>query len=285
MGHGGGISLEPSFLDSPDGPLFAMLHRPADGRPWLGTFLCCMPFNEEMNRCRSMTSELAQRLVPAGYGLMVLDLLGTGDSAGQYSDGRWSTWVDNLQAALHGLRQRPGGCVGLLGIRLGAILAAELHAREADPALTLLLWQPVLDGKTHLTQFMRVRIAANMDRTDQPRETTTTMRQQWSSGEIVEIAGYALHPELAQAIDQASLAANPLAAGTRLLWLEHSIEADAALSPATQRLLERWPGAAVEQTVQLFQGPAFWQVHERVDAPQVIDATAAWLRAREVTHA
>ena len=284
MGHGG-VSLEPFFLDSPDGPLFAMLHRPVEGRPWLGTLLCCMPFNEEMNRCRTMTSELAQRLVPAGYGLLVLDLLGTGDSAGHYSDGRWSTWVDNLQAALRWLRQRPGGCAGLLGIRLGAILAAELHAREADAALALLLWQPVPDGKTHLTQFMRVRIAANMDRADQPRETTTTMRQQWANGEVVEIAGYALHPELAQAIDQANLAAHPLVAGTRLLWLEHAMEAGAALSPGSQRLLERWPGAGVERTVQLFEGPAFWQVHERVDAPQVLDATATWLLAREAAHA
>jgi exosortase A-associated hydrolase 2 len=280
-----GVTLEPFFLDSPQGPLFAVLHRPADGRPWHGNVLCCMPFNEEMNRCRAMATALAQQLAPAGWGVMVIDLLGTGDSAGDYSDARWALWLDNLRLARDWLQQRPGGCQALLGIRLGAVLAAELHAQAGDAGVRLVLWQPVIDGKTHLTQFMRVRIAANMDRADLPRETTSTMRQQWALGELVEIAGYALHPELAQAIDTAQLATHGLPAGARLLWLEHAAEADAPLLPATQRLLEQWPGPDVHRTVQQFGGPAFWQVHERVEAPQAVEATARWLLASGAAHA
>lgn len=280
MGHSV-VSLEPFFLESPQGPLFAMLHRPADGQPWRGTLLCCMPFNEEMNRCRTMTTALAQSLVPKGYGVLIIDLLGTGDSAGHYSDCRWSIWIENLQSALQWLGQRPGGCTGLLGIRLGALLAAELHAHLADPALSLILWQPVLDGKTHLTQFMRVRIAANMDRTDRPRETTASMREQWSRGELVEIGGYSLHPDLAQAIDKTVMSAHVLAAGTRLLWLEHAIDEEAEMSPTSKRLLERWPGQQVHCTTQCFRGPAFWQVHERVDAPDAVAATVAWILDEE----
>lgn len=281
----GNVALEPFFLESPQGPLFAVLHRPADGRPWHGNVLCCMPFNEEMNRCRTMTTGLAQQLVPAGWGVLVVDLLGTGDSAGEYRDARWERWLENLALARDWLQRRPGGCQALLGIRLGAILAAELHARMADAGVRLMLWQPVVDGKTHLTQFMRVRIAANMDRADLPRETTATMREQWARGEDVEIAGYALHPELAAAIDRAQLAAHALPAGTPLLWLEHAADAESTLSPATQRLLAQWPGAAVSPTVQQFSGPAFWQVHERVEAPQAVEATARWLLAPGAAHA
>jgi exosortase A-associated hydrolase 2 len=272
-----GATVEPFFLDSPDGPLFAILHRPPAGQHWVGSVLCCMPFNEEMNRCRSMVTLLARTLSEQGLGLLLVDLLGTGDSAGDYSDARWETWIANLDCARQWLGRHPGGCRAVLGIRLGALLAASVHARCADASIDLVLWQPVLDGKTHLTQFMRVRIAANMDRSDLPKETTASMRQRWQAGEVVEVAGYALHPALAQAIDQATLAAQHLPAGTRLLWLEQVADAGAPPGPASQRLLERWPGTTVTATVRTFTGPAFWQLSERVLAPEVIAATADWL--------
>lgn len=68
-----------------------------------------------------------------------------------------------------------GGCRAIWGIRLGALLAANCMSTK-DAKLALMLWQPVIDGKTHLTQFFRVRIAANMDRADVQKETTAFMR-------------------------------------------------------------------------------------------------------------
>ena len=285
MPEAGAAAIEPFFLDSPEGPLFAIHHRPGPGRPWVGNVLCCMPFNEEMNRCRTMVTLLAQRLAGAGIGLLVVDLLGTGDSAGEFSDARWDTWLDNLEAGRLWLTGQTGGCTALLGIRLGAILAARVHARHADPSVALAFWQPVADGGTHLTQFMRVRIAASLDRPDLPKETTASMRAQWAQGESVEIAGYALHPALASAIDGARLDASPLPAGTRVLWLEQQSEPGAGLGPASSKLLARWPGASVKTDAQTFAGPPFWQMHERALAPAAADATVAWLVGAGGVHA
>lgn len=275
-----GATVEPFFLDSPDGPLFALHHRPASDQRWVSNMLCCMPFNEEMNRCRSMVTLLASTLCAQGFGVLVVDLLGTGDSAGHYRDARWSTWLDNLDTARLWLDRQSGGCTSFLGIRLGAILASELHARVGDSRIGLALWQPVLDGKTHLTQFMRVRIAASMDIAGAVKETTTTMRQQWAAGQTVEIAGYAIHPELAAAIDRATLGEQALSAGTQVLWLEQATSPGAPVGPASQRLLERWPGPGAASDIRTFDGPAFWQLSERVLARQAVEATAAWLVAR-----
>ena len=148
---------EPFFLSTPSGRLFAVHHRPAQGTQPRGNVLCVPAFNEEMNRCRSMVTQQAQAFAAMGFGTLVLDLLGTGDSEGEFVDGRWSHWLDNLAAGVAWLDEQPGGCRSIWGIRLGALLGAQLHARLARPDITLALWQPVTDGKTHLTQFFRAR--------------------------------------------------------------------------------------------------------------------------------
>lgn len=270
---------EPFFLDTDAGRLFAVHHRPDADVAARGQVLLAPPFNEEMNRCRSMVTLQAQALAALGWGTLVLDLNGTGDSSGDYVDGRWGDWLANLSAGRDWLQQQPGGCRAVWGIRLGTIFAAELHARWADPAMALLLWQPVTDGKTHLTQFMRVRIAAAMSRADLPKETTSNMRQTWADGGTVEIAGYELHADLAKAIDAAALTQHTLPAGGHLFWLEQAVPDQEGLSPASARALATWPGAQSKVTQQTFQGPAFWQVHERMLAPEAIAHTTTWLKA------
>jgi exosortase A-associated hydrolase 2 len=271
---------QPFFLDGARGPLFAVHHRPTDPTRVLGHVLCVPPFNEEMNRCRSMVTLQALALAEQGLGTLVVDPFGTGDSAGDHADARWDVWLDDLARASAWLDGQPGGCVALWGIRLGAILAAALHQRRATADTSLLLWQPVADGRTHLTQFLRVKIAAQMDRADLPKETTATMRAALAAGQTIEVAGYALHPELTAAIDAARLDACRIAPGTRMLWLENAVGDPPDLTPASRTLLVRWPGEACEVEARQFAGPAFWQVHERVLAPEAIELTSSWLDQR-----
>ena len=271
---------DPFFLPTPAGRVFAVHHRPAPEFPVRGHVLCVPPFNEEMNRCRSMVTQQATALADVGLGTLVIDLLGTGDSEGDHVDARWSAWLGNLVAAKNWLDAQPGGCRAIWGIRLGALLAAELHGARLGSGVALVMWQPVVDGRTHLTQFLRVRIAASLDRAGAPKESTSAMRAQLAAGQSLEVAGYEIHTELAAAIDGAKLADLPLKPGTHLLWLENATGGQAVPSPGSQRLLAGWPGGAVHSTVQVFEGPAFWQTYERVLAPATIAMTTAWLDAR-----
>jgi exosortase A-associated hydrolase 2 len=268
--------VEPFFLPTPGGPVFAVLHRPADAVALRGHVLVVPPFNEEMNRCRSMVTLQARELAQHGLATLLLDLHGTGDSAGEHGDARWATWLDNLRAALAWLAPRPGGCVALLGIRLGAVLAAEVMATaEAAPA-TLVLWQPVVDGKIHMTQFLRVRMAAQLDRPDLPKETTAGMRKQLDAGEAIEVAGYELHPELVRAIDGANLVKQRPAL-RHALWLEN-VAADGGELPAPAvAAAPAWADAGIAAEMRPYVGPAFWQLHERVLTPSIIEITTAWL--------
>jgi exosortase A-associated hydrolase 2 len=272
------LLCNPFFISSAQGALFAVHHRPRLDAAIKGHLLMVPAFNEEMNRCRSMVTQQALAFARQGWGTLVIDLHGTGDSAGEFADARWAIWLDNLQAAWAWLQGQPGSQRVVWGLRLGCILAAQFQARQASAGVGLLLWQPVLDGKTHLTQFMRVKIAAQMDRPDLPKASTADMRAQLAAGATVEIAGYELHPELCAALDGARLADQALPVGTPMLWLENAPADATGPSPATQQLLARWPGPGTSPQLETFTGPAFWQVHERVLAPAAIEASTRWLQ-------
>ncbi len=274
-----GITVEPFFLDGPAGRLFAAHHRPGRAQDTRAQVLVVPPFNEEMNRCRSMVTQQAIAFARIGVGTLVLDLHGTGDSAGEYRDARWHIWLHDILAARRWLALQPGGCKALLGIRLGGILAAQALAQSGSPTTALGIWQPVADGKTHLTQFMRVRMAAQLDRPHLPKETTNSMREQLARGETLEVAGYEIHPQLAQAIDQARLIDHPPPAATPVAWLEATAGDKTDAAPASQKVMAHWRDSGAQLAHLPYAGPAFWQVHERVLAPALIAQTCQWMQA------
>lgn len=233
-------------------------------------------FNEEMNRCRSMVTMQAQALAQIGIGTLVIDLHGTGESTGDYVDGRWDVWLDDIQHAAQWLDGKAGGCVALLGIRLGVPLALSA-LKTGKMSRALVAWQPVVDGKSYFTQFMRMKIAANMDRTDIPKETTNGMRAQLSAGSSIEIAGYEIHPELGLVLDGLKLAELLPPEASRIVWLERSGGPESSFSPASTAVIESWQAAGTKADVVLFDGPAFWTLHERFIAPDLISKTTEWL--------
>lgn len=265
----------PFFLDGSRGRLFAVHHAPPQAAS--GNVLCVPAFNEEMNRCRSMLTLQAQALARVGVGTLVVDLFGTGESDGVYGDGRWDGWLDDIGTAIDWLDRQPGGCIGLLGVRLGVPLAAQALRDRPLPGRALIAWQPVVDGKSYFTQFLRMRIAANMDRTDIPKETTSGMREQLAAGNPVEVAGYEIHPELAAAIDRVRLADLAPPEGSPVGWFEKVAGPDNEIPAPSRTLLEQWQSPSRRLAVRGFDGPAFWALHDRVTAPSLLALTTEWI--------
>ena len=272
---------EPFFIYTPEGRLFAIYHHPRNNSPIYGQILFVPPFNEEMNRCRSIMTLQAQALSALGFGVLHVDLFGTGDSEGEYKDARWHIWLQNLITAKAWLDKKPSGCQVVCGIRLGALLAAEFHATTKDSNIALVLWQPIVDGKLYFTQFLRIRIAAQIDQISSSKETTTTMRKQLADNNTIEVAGYEIHPELASSIDHAKLINHQLVNDSKVLWLENSITNTQELSVASNKALKHWPGENTSATTQIFEGSAFWQLHERVLNPYIIEHTTRWITAQK----
>jgi exosortase A-associated hydrolase 1/exosortase A-associated hydrolase 2 len=257
--------------------LLALYYLP-QGRPHaLGDVLLAPAFGEEMNRCRSMVSMQARALAHVGIGTLVLDPYGTGDSAGEFSEATWSGWREDLVLGLQWLRACGNGCRTLWGIRLGALMAAELAA--ADQQIErLLFWQPVVEGKSFFTQFLRIRVAAELEQSDGIK-TTEALRKMAAAGEIVEVSGYRLNPELAREIDMLSLPDPTRMRGRSVFWCEVVPAADSNVARASMKVVEAWQAVEMDVRFERVVGPSFWQVHEREVAPDLIDATTRLMSA------
>ena len=268
------MELKPFFLPVGSGQRFCLYQGPRSGTAKAGV-LYLHPFAEEMNKSRRMVSLQARALAEHDYAVLQIDLHGCGDSSDDFGDATWAGWQDDVIAGYNWLRNRVNAPIWLWGLRIGCLLASRTVDRLTDKP-NLLFWQPVVSGKQLLQQFFRLRLAGNL-RSSGVRESTEDLRNQLALGEAIEIAGYRLGPELATGIDAAELV--PTGDPRRVIWLELSARAGAALAPAAQERIAQWQAAGHDIQAQLVPGPAFWQTTEIEVAPMLIEATMARMDA------
>lgn len=260
----------PFFLETAAGRRFCLYHA-AHGAT-RAALVYVPPFAEEMNRSRRMAALAARALAANGVAVLMLDLHGCGDSAGEFHEARWDGWLDDIAAARSWLEERTGLAAGLWGLRLGALLAAAAAQQGAAPPTRLLLWQPVTAGLSHLNHFLRLRLAADMLQ-EGVHEGMDTLRASLARGATLEIAGYELSAQLAEAIAVAN--ASQFAPRCRVDWFELAAAPDRPIAPAASRLATAWRlhGADVRQ--QLVEGPQFWATPELSEAPALLRASVA----------
>jgi len=242
--------------------------------------LVCPAFAEELNRTRRAVQLASRRIAALGCSVLLLDPYGTGDSEGEFADARWAHWLDDLARGAHWLRRQGSPRIALFGVRLGAALALELAARESCEHV--LLWQPVAKGAAYLNQFLRLRVAADMLAADSA-SNTNALRAELSAGCGVEVAGYAISPELARDLEAIDLERLARADSPQIEWIEAVAAPERPLAPASRALIERWSTAGVRAHAQACVAPSFWSTPEIVVPDTFIDATARvaaeWLRA------
>ena len=268
------------------GQRLALFHAPRPG-PARGLVIYLHPFAEEMNKSRRMAALQARALAEVGFAVLQIDLLGCGDSSGDFGDAAWSDWIDDVQLAVHWLRERlPGSAdapLWLWGLRSGCLLAVEA-ARHLQQPCNFLFWAPTCSGKTVLQQFLRLKVASDLIG-GQAKGVMDGLRQQLASGASVEIAGYPLAPPLATGLEASELKPDHLIAPglpsggqpARLVWLELSTREDASLTPVATKTLGLWQQAGFALLSHIVAGPAFWQTTEIEDAPALIQATCSAL--------
>ena len=261
--------MSAGFLDGAKGPLFHVLHTPAAGAAVRGSVLYAHPFAEEHNKSRRMAARQARALAEAGYVVLMPDLFGCGDSAGDFADADWAGWLDDLRTGLAWLQARHPAPVILWGLRTGCLLLGELCAgADAFEPTATVYWQPVINGELFLTQFLRLRMAAGMIGGN--KETTRDLRARLDAGESLEVAGYALSPQLASGLASASL--QPPSRGS-LLWLEVVANETSELAPASRKLIDEWRARGIDVLSGAAVGETFWSTQEISEVPELLSRT------------
>jgi exosortase A-associated hydrolase 2 len=213
-----------------------------------------------MNHTRRAAALLARDLAGHGWGVLQVDLFGCGDSDGDFRGASWETWVDDLTTAFDWLQERVGGRVGLVGIRLGGLLAldfASLARRNID---RVLLWHPVVNGQQMMTEFLRLRLLSDAIgvRAGESATTAQALRQKINSGEPVVVVGYEIMPHLSQAIAKLHIAQLGLAVAAPIRWVEVVSGAEDPGRPLAQTTVHAWQAAGREATLHLVAGRPFW---------------------------
>lgn len=265
--------LHPDFVDAPSGRLFCLRVLP-DGAPC--GYVCHLPaFAEEMNKARHMVARAAWAMAEAGWQVVIVDPLGTGDSAGDFADAAWQNWVQDAawcRTALHDV----GAHLPWVwwGLRSGALLASAA-SREAGGD-GLLLWQPVVSGKQFLTQFLRLKLASESLAGADKGVDTKQLRAELAAGRHVEVGGYALSPDLAAGLEAATLEPP---SGMPIAWLELSAREQPELLPASRQRVEALQAQGHVLQTQAMAGLPFWQTLEIAEVPALVDASVQALAA------
>lgn len=269
--------MQPLFINSSAGRLFAM-YWPAVGETKTRGIVHVPAFAEEMNKSRRMVALQARAFAEQGISVLVIDLMGTGDSDGEFVDATWLLWRDNIATAMSWLREQGVQSVDLWGLRLGALLAMDYAAQPGSDIQRILAWQPVLNGDAFITQFLRLRVAAAMMNPNAPQEKTSDLKRQLIEGQACEVAGYTINPDLIRpllALRASALHMHKL--NSFSLCEVVANQNDAGLVP-NQHFIEQMQSQGVKTSLELAMGDSFWTTQEITVAPQLIQCSCEMVR-------
>jgi len=148
----------PLYFGPADRPLFGWLHGVA--RPARLGLVVCSPFGYEAVCAHRALRHFAAAAAQVGVPALRFDYDGTGDSAGDDRDpDRVGAWIRSIGHAADALRRTSGvERVCLLGVRLGALLAAQA-ALGRDDYEGLIAVAPVTSGKAYARELKALQMA------------------------------------------------------------------------------------------------------------------------------
>jgi len=277
-------NIIPQFISSTNGRLFSLFYRPTPEHTKhpKTAVLYFPPFAEELNKSRRMVALQAGQFCHAGYAVLIVDLFGTGDSEGDFGEANWEIWQKDMCVALSWLQDKGFNQFIFWGLRLGAIMALQtaalLSPKTAVKVVKFIFWQPTVKGEMLLTQFLRLRMAADFlvtgnKNSGNEKNTPSDIRQHLSNGQNVEIAGYSLSPTLAQTIDRLDLKTLKPTPSSKVVWLEIIPTKTRGLSPLNEDIVNEWCLEKIETKVVKIVGQPFWNSLEIIELPELLEAT------------
>jgi hypothetical protein len=243
--------VQPDLLDHDGVQLYTVRHAPAG--PRRGAVLLAGPMALERQTASITWRRWAERLASHGFEAWRFDYRGSGESTGAFAGACLSDWRSDLETVA-ARASRGGGPLVLVGLRVGALLAARAFADGLGDAL--LMWEPPPSGRDALMEVLRRRLASDyMEGITGPHATREAYVAELEAGATVEVEGYAWTERLWRDAQEHPLPMPAEDEGRPWLWL--------GLTRAPRKQV---PAAHADRA--RVPKPAFWN-HAPLAAPDV----------------
>jgi exosortase A-associated hydrolase 2 len=257
-------------LPSAGASLHGVLHLPAEDHGRALVF--CHPFAEEKKCAHRAMVEAARGCAEAGWTVLRFDLRGCGDSPGSFADYDLDDWRQDIASAADYAREATGSDhVGLLGLRLGAALAASVAEQRPDTTC-LALWEPVTDGGRYLSHNLRRSLIKSMLTSQDGDEASDGRPQGPGPAQGTDFDGYWVSARLQDQLKRMDLLSGPAQYRGPVLVL--NLTAGRQVADPLTRLAALYPRA---RAISVRQEP-FWQRIGIIDPGPTVAATVEWLQ-------
>lgn len=182
--------MVPCYFGDSGKPLYGVYHPANAPVAKSSGVVICNALGHEYIRSHYAVNKLANLLANSGYHVFRFDYYGTGDSSGESEQTSLEQWHEDIGHAIEELKDMSGvKMVSLVGLRLGALLAASLTHASID---RLVLWDPVVSGGAYFNELRALHqtMLADSDRFHAPDKNMP-------GNETGEILGF-IYPEKLQ---------------------------------------------------------------------------------------
>lgn len=245
----------PVWFGPEQSPLFGIINTSTRAQAARGAVILCPSLGREHMSAYPAFSELAARLAAVGVLTLRFDYRSTGDSFDRTEPSDGIGLLDDLGYAVDYVHSLGVSAVGLVGMRIGGLLAGLASALE--PFNGVVLWDPCTSGRSFVREqrmlSLRIPVAGRPEPTD-------------------EIPGFHLPPDLLREISSLELDETTAALADRALLLTRGD------LPPDRPLLGPLVGTNVEQRTILGQADLLYMPTPLQVVPTAtIDMIANWL--------
>jgi len=263
----------PLFFSNGTWRLFGFLHTP-DMQPRGIAYVLCYPFAEERLWAQRVFVNFARELAHRGDPVLRFDFKGNGDSEGKFEDGDVETYLSDIETAMRILRAKVPEVtsVGLIGLRLGATLAAL--AADRNDVSRLVLWDPIIDGHQYMQEVLRSNLMTQTAIFKEIQRDRRMLIQDLMDGKTVNADGYDIGRKLYEGISGIRLNEQMTRYGNRCLI----VQIDNRGGPIRQKILDLGNKIANSSVVNVREEP-FWREIKTYNgkAENLSHTTLEWL--------
>lgn len=250
-----------------------MLYKPDKASKREG-FVFCDGFGEEKLWSQRIMVAFATLLAKKGYPVLRFDYMGNGESEGAFEESTLTTMISDTRCAIQMLLRIAPGIqkVNLLGLRLGALIAALVAEKENNIG-KLVLWAPVINGNEYIKELFRVNFATQLIIYKKIEYNSIKLIELLKSGKTVNVDGYEMSYTLFDEIRKNDLFSIRFPGHVSVFISEISKTNKVKLD--AKKLIEKNPSL----TLQIAEDIPFWQESKYIlkTAKDLFYITESWL--------